>query len=148
MLWLAGERFSRGRSKFVDHAPGRTEVTAKIYIKVQFGSSRTMLAQLDTGAAWSVLDQETAQRLGSSLDRIAPASMSTRFGHLTGYLAQTPITFPADEGQALTITGTFFVSEDWPFPFSFLGYSGLLDAIRFALDPQANDFYFGLPAES
>jgi len=26
---------------------------------------------------------------------------------------------------------------------SFLGYSGLLSNIRFALDPQANDFYFG-----
>jgi len=26
---------------------------------------------------------------------------------------------------------------------TFLGYSGLLDRIRFALDPQANDFYFG-----
>jgi hypothetical protein len=145
VLRLEGERFSRGRSKFVDHAPGRAEITAKIYVKVQFGSTRTMLAQLDTGAAWSVLDQETAQSLGSSLDRIGSASMSTRLGSLTGYLAQTPITFPADEGQALTVMGTFFVSTDWPVPFSFLGYSGLLDSIRFALDPQANDFYFGLP---
>lgn len=27
---------------------------------------------------------------------------------------------------------------------TFLGYSGPLDGIRFALDPQANDFYFGV----
>ena len=24
----------------------------------------------------------------------------------------------------------------------------ILDSLRFAVDPQANDFYFGLPAES
>lgn len=36
----------------------------------------------------------------------------------------------------------------WPDGMSFLGYSGLLDSLRFAVDPQANDFYFGLPAGS
>jgi hypothetical protein len=39
--------------------------------------------------------------------------------------------------------GMFFVSPDWPTDQTFLGYSGLLDGIRFALDPQANHFYFG-----
>lgn len=47
--------------------------------------------------------------------------------------------------RELTTVGTFFVSQDWPSGLTFLGYSGLLDSIRFALDPQANHFYFGLP---
>ncbi len=34
-------------------------------------------------------------------------------------------------------------SSDWPPGKTFLGYSGLLDSIRFALDPQRNHFYFG-----
>ena len=145
MLRLAEECFTQGRSKFSDHAPGVGELTAKVYIPVQFGRSRPLLAQLDTGAAWSVLDPMIAQSLSSSLDWVEPAIMATRFGSLSGYLARTPVTFPAEEGEPLTILGTFFVSEHWPAGLTFLGYSGLLDAMRFALDPQANDFYFGLP---
>ncbi len=61
-----------------------------------------MIAQLDTGAAWSVLEPKVANLLG-----------------------------------------TFFICSDWPDGRTFLGYSGLLDSIRFALDPQANHFYFG-----
>lgn len=139
---------SQGRSRFSDHAPGTDESTAKIYVTVRFGGGRSILAQLDTGAAWSVLDPEVAALIASSLDLLGPARMSTRFGHLSGQLVRAPITFQAEEGESLTIMGTFFISEDWPAGMTFLGYSGLLDAIRFAVDPQANDFYFGLPVES
>jgi hypothetical protein len=52
------------------------------------------------------------------------------------------ITFLSDQGDPLDTYGTFFVSPDWP-GHTFLGYSGLLDSIRFALDPQVNHFYFG-----
>ncbi|HET9228220.1 MAG TPA: hypothetical protein VFR31_16200 [Thermoanaerobaculia bacterium] len=145
MLRLAEEPFTQGRSRFSDHGPVVGELTAKVYIPVQFGQSRPLLAQLDTGAAWSVLDPLVAQDLGSSLDWMKPVIMATRFGNLSGFLGRTPITFPADEGVPLTVVGTFFVSEHWPSGLTFLGYSGLLDAMRFALDPQANDFYFGLP---
>jgi hypothetical protein len=148
LLHIKGAHFTSGRSKFADRVPGSSELTAKVYVKVQFGEAEPILAQLDTGAAWSILDRESIQLLGSSLERLGSMRISTRFGTLRGYLAQAPITFPADDGQALTVTATFFVSEDWPLPLSFLGYSGLLDSIRFALDPQANHFYFGLPAES
>jgi hypothetical protein len=34
------------------------------------------------------------------------------------------------------------VSAEWLAP-TFLGYMGLLERIRFAIDPQANQFYFG-----
>lgn len=139
---------TQGRSRFSDHAPETDESTAKIYVKVRIGDGGPLLALLDTGAAWSVLAPEVAQRIGSSLDPLGPACLSTRFGTLSGRLARTLVTFEAEEGAPLTIVGTFFVSEDWPLRVSFLGYSGLLETIRFALDPQANDFYFGLAAES
>lgn len=145
MLRLPGEPFTQGRSKFSDHSPGFRELTAKVYIQVQFGLDRPMLAQLDTGAAWSVLDPTVARSLGSSVEWLNPAVMGTRFGTISGRLAQVPVTFPAEEGDPLSTVGTFFISEDWPTGLTFLGYSGLLDSIRFALDPQANDFYFGLP---
>jgi hypothetical protein len=71
--------------------------------------------------------------------------MLTPLGVIHGHLVRVPFTLPADEGEDLALTGTFLVSDDWPSGLTFLGYSGLLDSIRFALDPQANDFYFGLP---
>lgn len=139
---------TQGRSRFSDHAPETGESTAKIYVKVRIGGGGPLLALLDTGAAWSVLAPELAQRIGSSLESLGPAHLSTRLGTLSGHLARTTITFEAEEGAPLTIVGTFFVSEDWPLRVTFLGYSGLLEMMRFALDPQVNDFYFGLPAES
>jgi hypothetical protein len=71
--------------------------------------------------------------------------MVTPFGTIQGHLVRVPLILPADEGEDLALTGTFLISEDWPSGLTFLGYSGLLDSIRFALDPQANNFYFGLP---
>jgi hypothetical protein len=145
LIRLGDVRFSQGRSTFADRVAGVDEVTAKIYVRVRFEKGRDVLAQLDTGAAWSVLDPAMLRFLGSSVDWLEPARLGTRFGSLKGHLVRTPVTFLADEGPSITLPGTFFVSEHWPSGLTFLGYSGLLDSIRFALDPQANDFYFGLP---
>ncbi|MEA2562704.1 MAG: hypothetical protein QOH06_4208 [Acidobacteriota bacterium] len=91
---------------------------------------------------------DLAERIGLSLSDGDPAKMLTPLGLMYGCLVRVPFSFHADEGDHLLMTGTFLISEDWPSGLTFLGYSGLLDSIRFALDPQANDFYFGLPAES
>ena len=61
---------------------------------------------------------------------------------MEGHLVRIPIRFLADEGESYNTEGTFFISPDWP-GCTFLGYSGLLDSLRFAFDPQANHFYFG-----
>ena len=53
--------FSGGRSTFLDGHPGFTEPTAKIFIKVTLpGLQRKLLAQLDTGAAYSILEVRIA----------------------------------------------------------------------------------------
>jgi hypothetical protein len=57
-------------------------------------------------------------------------------------LYRVPITFPGLLGEALDLQATVFVSTDWPGG-NFLGYQGLLQRIRFAVDPEANLFYFG-----
>lgn len=72
-----------------------------------------------------------------------PAVLNTWLGRRRGRLVRVPFTLVADEGEPLSSEGTFFVTPDWPEGMTFLGYSGLLDSIRFALDPQVNDFYFG-----
>lgn len=87
------------------------EGTGKIFVRIiPQGIDAPILAQLDTGAAWSVLN---------AAFRIV-----------------------AEEGRSLEVEAIVFVSPEWTEQ-TFLGYAGLLERIRFGVDPQANDFYFG-----
>jgi hypothetical protein len=144
LLTLYGDPFTCGRATFSDFSPHQPEPTAKVFVKMKFGSlPESVLVQVDTGAAWSVLAPDVAQAVDVTARDGEPASISTRFGIKRGRLVKLGFTLVAEEGQPLTTEGTFFVSPDWPPGFTFLGYSGLLDSIRFALDPQVNHFYFG-----
>ncbi len=145
VLRFGSHPFTSGRSKFADHGPGvLSDGMAKVYVKVGFeGLESFVLAQLDTGAAWSVLSPDVARRLELPFDSGRPAILRTWMGRKQGSLFRMPFTLLADEGEDLSKEGTFFVTPDWPEGMTFLGYSGLLDSIRFALDPQVNDFFFG-----
>lgn len=136
--------FTNGRAKFLDSNPEGWEPTAKVYVKVQIsGLSRVLLAQIDTGAAWSVLSPELAREAGITIRDGSPTFLNSRLGRIQGHIVRVPFSLVADEGDSLETAGAFFISPDWPPRQIFLGYSGLLDSIRFALDPQVNDFYFG-----
>jgi hypothetical protein len=143
-LRLGEADFTQGRSTFRDHLEGLREPSAKVYVPVQVGNfTPIVLAQLDTGAAWSVLDPVVARSLGLLQAGGLLTRLETHFGTQEGRLVRVPIRFVADHGTALNTEATFFISPDWPPGRTFLGYSGLLDAMRFAIDPQANHFYFG-----
>jgi hypothetical protein len=143
LLTLYGGAFTCGRARFVDSAPRWLEPTAKIFVRLQLGGVQPVLAQLDTGAAWSILAPDVADEARIPMETGDPTLLSTRLGLKKGYLVRVGFSLVADEGQPLHTEGTFFVSPDWPEGRTFLGYSGLLDSIRFALDPQRNHFYFG-----
>ena len=144
MLRLRSLPFTSGRSKFADHTREALDKTAKVHVKVEFpGLDSFVLAQLDTGAAWSVLPPDIARRMEVPSLAGQPTILNTWLGRKAGYLVRLPFTFLADEGDDVMTEGTFFLTPDWPEGLTFLGYSGLLDSIRFALDPQVNDFYFG-----
>jgi hypothetical protein len=104
--------------------------------------SAPVLAQLDTGAAWSVLNVEVARRIGLLDAQGEPLVLSTRTGKVLGKLVRAPVSLVADAGESLDLDATFFVSANWRHG-TFLGYSGLLERIRFAIDPYRNLFYFG-----
>lgn len=141
---MLGDSLVCGRSKFFDHPHENEEPTAKIYVTVRFANfPEDQLAQLDTGAAWTILPPDLAKSMGAPERSGNPVRLISRFGTYEGYLVRLSFTFIADAGESLDTDGTFFISKDWPSKMTFLGYSGLLDSIRFALDPQANHFYFG-----
>ncbi len=143
LLRIDGENFARGRSRFPD-SDGREEPTPKIFVKILPGDAPVaLLAQLDTGAAWSVLDGEIAEALGL-LEQAGPTvTLSTRSGTVRGKLIRSSLTIVADEGESCEVDATLFVSRDWAYG-NFVGYSGFLERIRFAVDPRSNDFYFGI----
>lgn len=64
-------------------------------------------------------------------------------GLLDGTIQRLPITLIAEEGDHLTIDASVFVTDAWHHG-HFLGYSGFLERLRFAIDPFSNTYYFGL----
>jgi hypothetical protein len=114
-----------------------------VFVRIEFtGIGAEEVAQLDTGSPWTVLDRETAEALALLDGNGEPKTLVTRHGRRSGHLETTTLSILADEGEALEIDAVVFVSRDWP-DHTFLGYSGLLERVRFALDPQRNLFYFG-----
>jgi hypothetical protein len=103
---------------------------------------------LDTGAEWSIFGGVLASRLldqtGSLGD--SPVSMSTRLGRIRGKYCEVPVMFLADAGEPFEIAATVLLAPEWEGP-PVLGYRGLLERIRFALDPGVTDadqwMYFG-----
>jgi hypothetical protein len=115
-----------------------------VTIEFQAISSRDLLAQVDTAAAYSMLELELAEQLGVLDGDGEPATVSTRTGTIKGRLERIPVSLVAEEGESLELEATFLVSREWRAK-TFLGYTGFLDRIRIALDPPANLFYFGEP---
>lgn len=139
-----GVPFSVGRSTFTDRAEQGQDQTAKIFVRIEPESlGGVVLAQLDTGAAWSIFDVQIAEALDLLGGEGEVVSLSTRQGRIKGRLERTRVDIVADEGESLHVEATVLVSSEWVHG-SFLGYGGLLERIRFALDPSDSSFYFGL----
>jgi hypothetical protein len=144
MLVRDGADFTVGRSRFVDHLEGTQDPSAKIFVKIEpesFGA--LVMAQLDTGAAWSILDARVAEALDLFRGSGQAVSLETRYGVIRGRLERIQVELVADEGDSVSVSATVLVSPEWTHG-SFVGYGGLLERIRFAIDPNDRFFYFGL----
>ena len=105
--------------------------------------SESFLAVVDTAAPWCILRPGSDPNLRRNLEPLnLQVILSTRLGRFRGDLYRGELTIFADDGEPLTVDATIFLSPDWQGP-NFIGYSGLLQRIRFAVDPAKNLFYFG-----
>ena len=92
MLTLEDQPFTTGRCRYTD-ADGRSDGAAKICIKVVPGDWQSpVLAILDTGADWSVLNTEIAEDLGLFGIDGESITLSTRFGTIAGHLVPARVT--------------------------------------------------------
>ncbi|HXV61541.1 MAG TPA: hypothetical protein VEK15_12665 [Vicinamibacteria bacterium] len=125
---VEGNSFATGCAVFTD--TDLREMSPKIYDRIRPGNLVTpILAQLETGAAWSVLNAEIARRIGVLDSQGESLTLSTRTGKIDGTLVKAPISLVADVGESLDLDATFFISADWRHG-TFLEYSGLLEWIR------------------
>jgi len=123
------ERFATGALTYDDGQP-ESATDARIMIQVQI-EGQPVGAMVDTGAPWVVLDPELAEALQIE------ASGAVELVNLL-----------AERGESHRVEATIFVpalppGEVWGNKPNFIGLLGLLDRIRYAIDPSTNTFYFG-----
>ena len=142
--------FATGVATYEDSYPGEEE-HPRIVLTVVVEEQLTIQEVVDTGAPWCILDPEVAQEIGVSADMgyTAGKKLLMRGGSYSGAFHRMSIGLRNElDGEDLRIDATVFVpqvypGESWPHP-NFLGLTGLLERIRFAVDPGDNAFYFAL----
>lgn len=98
---------------------------------------------VDTAAPWCILEPDLGKAAERHLESLPDiAAIDTRLGRFTGRLYRGSATVLAEEGEALAVDTTFFLSQDWNGG-NFVGYQGFLERFRFAVDPSLNRFSFG-----
>lgn len=140
-----GAAFTSGRATFLDGEPGVQARSARIFVRVKFGEwDGELLALLDTAAEWCILNASIAREIGVLADEVdgERRSLRTARGTFNGHVIRLPIRLLADEGVSLDVECTVFISAEWEHG-NFIGYQGLLERVRFAIDPASNDFLFG-----
>ncbi len=137
--------FATGYSEYADAMPGLEEPLSRIYVPVQpQGSDIWHLALVDTGGHFFIPGTDLlASMQGHLTDSFDSTSLVTAQGRLHGELYRHHLSLIAVEGEDLAVDATVFVAPDWTGP-TVLGYTGMLERIRFAVDPENNRFYFGL----
>ncbi len=146
--WLVSGEFASGVIYYQDSYPGQ-EQSARIVFPIVVAQTVPLLTIIDTGAPWCILDPTMMSDLGLIREEnyLSETTIVIRGIYYQGRLQRTDITLPADEGENLDIEATVFVprlapDESWVHP-NFIGLDGLLNRIRFAVDPAENAFYFG-----
>mgnify|MGYP001127612634 CR=1 FL=1 len=142
---LIGGHFATDVTTYDDFYPG-DEDNARIVTTVSIAGSVTTQAIVDTGAPWCILHPELAESVGIRAHSGYEPSrkLFVRGISCAGRLHRVLIGLRGEKlGNDLEVEATVFVPDgEWPHP-NFLGLSGLLDRIRFAIDPAENAFYFG-----
>jgi hypothetical protein len=146
LLLFKGDRvpFATGSTRYVESRLDFTGSEARILLYLSLEAlSRPVLAVVDTAAPWCIFEPGVGDVLRRRFSPIeVGVALNTRLGTVEGSLYRIPVALPAEQGESLEADATVFLSPDWRGP-NFIGYQGLLQRIRFAVDPEVNLFYFG-----
>ncbi len=136
--------FAIGVSEYADTRPGIEEPLSRVYVPFQpEGTAIWQLALVDTGGHFFIPSPDVLASIRKDLtDSFDRTSLMTAQGRIHGELYRHHLVLIAAEGEDLDVDATVFVSSEWNGP-SIFGYTGMLERIRFAVDPENNLFYFG-----
>ena len=100
---------------------------------------------MDTGAEFCILGPEEAAKIDISY--FSQGSRLIGGGDYDGRYGHTSARLEADEGESVELNMTVWVprlryGQVWPHP-NLIGLTGFLEKVRFAVDPEYNQFYFG-----
>ena len=139
----SGGPFYSGAATYHDAFPDGRETKPRIYVELRpLGVDNSFLALLDTGGHYCILSPDVRESVEDRLtDFLGQEKLRTAHGLLRGELFILPIQLLADEGEHLDLEVVAFAAPDWHGS-SFMGYTGVLDRLRFAIDPHTNRFYF------
>ncbi len=140
------EPFALGAAQYWDADPELKELQSRIYVRFRpegVEPKRSFLALFDTGAHYCILNAGVVDLIRDQLSEpLGPMKLQTAHGPVWGQLHRHRIQLVAEAGKDLVVDSTVFIPPDWRAP-CFLGYTGMLDRLRFAINPQTNRFYFG-----
>ncbi|MCI0393875.1 MAG: hypothetical protein L0332_06090 [Chloroflexi bacterium] len=142
-----GRPFATGSMPYEYPPPGSGEVATRILVTVAIGSQQTR-AILDTGAPYVICDPRLIPHLPiTSTSTLEQTKLLIRGHWVRGTLHRLPVNFLAVEGEDLEVDATVFLpdleADSWGNLPSFIGLTGCLERIRFAVDPGDDTFYFG-----
>jgi hypothetical protein len=149
LRFTSGEDFATGALRYLYQKGTEHDVFPRIIIPVEINSF-PVNAIVDTGAPFVVCPPELAEVLALVPDKAIEAfpGMVIRGRRFSGYLHEVSIRFRAEAGRDEIVFGTTFVPDEatgiywggWP---PFIGLTGCLERLRFAVDPNTDTFYFG-----
>ena len=140
--------FATGACRYED-SPQDEPQSRRIVIPLRLADDANITrAVVDTGAPWSVLNPDRAEKLQNYSMEYRDLRILIRGMNYRGDIWRIPVEMIAHEGQGFRFEASVFVPkfrsefDTWNLP-EFVGLQGFLDRIRFAVDPEENLFYFG-----
>lgn len=121
-----GRPFATGAATFFDTHPGVRERHPRVYVRFQLeGAPVPLLALIDTGAPYCILNEEAAKLFAGALSGdLGEVTIRSAYGPLRGGLSLHRLRLLAEVGESLEVNTIVFVPTGWRAP-CFLGYTGL-----------------------
>lgn len=139
--------FLTGAIQFIDSFKNEARIVLPLNVDGVF-----IEAIVDTGAPFSILTPDIASELDIDISSgLKTPPLSTKFGEIDGFLHTLAVRIDnqVEGGYGIDLEVSFLVplpEQGWPSDYNFVGLNSFLLAIRFAIDPVENLFYFGQSA--
>jgi len=133
--------FVGGYQWYLDALPSSTDLAPRIVVTVVV-EGLEITALVDTGANQCILGWAVAEQLIPAASELTIQVRALGGNVHRGMLFPVVVTLLADDGDPVSLQIAAWSAETFNGP-NLIGYGGVLERLRIALDPETNRFYFG-----